>query len=50
LGKRTSIQVDEKTLVRLRRQRGKMQAKANHEVTYDEVLRTLLEREERKRK
>jgi len=40
---RTSIQIDETTLIKLRRKRGSMQAKTGEDITYDNVINYLLD-------
>ncbi|KAG2473375.1 MAG: hypothetical protein NPMRTHETA2_1260018 [Nitrosopumilales archaeon] len=48
--KRTSIQIDEKTLVRLRKERGVLQAKSNDEITYDSVINDLLDKQKKRKR
>jgi len=45
---RTSIQIDNKTLIRLRRKRGAIEAKTGQDITYDFVINQLLEQDHKK--
>ena len=45
---RTTIQIDETTLIRLRKKRGSMQAKTGEDITYDGVINHLLDKERKK--
>ena len=45
---RTSIQIDETTLIKLRRKRGSMQAKTGEDITYDNVINYLLDDDKRR--
>ena len=42
---RTSIQIDENTLIRLRKKKGSLQAKTNQNINYDDVINYLLTKE-----
>ncbi len=45
---RTSIQIYEKTLIRLRKKRGAIEAKTGQDVTYDDVINHLLDKDRKK--
>ena len=47
---RTSIQIDETTLIKLRRKRGSMQAKTGKDITYDDVINYLLDDDKKRHK
>jgi len=47
---RTSIQIDETTLIKLRRKRGSMQAKTGEDTTYDDVINYLLDDDKKRHK
>ena len=48
--RRTSIQIDETTLIKLRRKRGSMQAKTGQDITYDDVINYLLDDDKKRHK
>ncbi len=47
---RTSIQIDETTLIKLRRKRGSMQAKTGEDFTYDDVINYFLDEDKKRHK
>ena len=47
---RTSIQIDETTLIRLRKKRGAMQVKTGENIDYDDVINYLLDDDKKRHK
>ena len=47
---RTTIQIDEKTHVRLIKKRGSMQAEMGKDVAFDDVINELLDQDKKRRK
>jgi len=45
---RTTIQIDETTLIRLRKKRGSMQVKTGENIDYDDVINYLLDKNSKK--
>jgi len=45
---RTTIQIDETTLIRLRKKRGAMQVKTGENIDYDDVINSLLDKNSKK--
>ena len=45
---RTSIQIDQTTLIKLRRKRGSIEAKTGQNITYDFVINQLLDQDYKK--
>ena len=45
---RTTIQIDETTLIRLRKKRGAMQVKTGENIDYDDVINFLLDKDSKK--